>query len=126
MPYKSEYDTHKVGSMADTDYQFVVDLFKDYSNVEIYKGTIPETFIGLENTIISLAHIDVDNYESVKHCIKFIYPRIISGGYIIFDDYGCGSCPGAKKAVDEYLSDKVEKIYRSGENDNPQAFIKKC
>ena len=31
-------------------------------------------------------------------------------GIIIFDDYGFPSCPGARKAVDEYFKDKPENV----------------
>ncbi len=32
------------------------------------------------------------------------------GGVIICDDYGFATCPGATKAIDEYLRDKPEKM----------------
>jgi O-methyltransferase len=31
---------------------------------------------------------------------------MVTGGIMIFDDYGFLSCPGAKLAVDEYFADK--------------------
>lgn len=30
------------------------------------------------------------------------------GGVMVFDDYGFPSCPGAKKAVDEFFKSKIE------------------
>lgn len=35
---------------------------------------------------------------------------MVSGGIIILDDYNAPSCPGAKLAVDEFVSNKVEKV----------------
>lgn len=55
------------------------------------------------------AHIDCDAYTSHHDCLEYIYPRITSGGCIVFDDYGSRAWPGAKKAVDEFFSDKPEK-----------------
>jgi len=32
----------------------------------------------------------------------------VTGGCMIFDDYGFPSCPGARRAVDEAFADKPE------------------
>jgi O-methyltransferase len=55
-----------------------------------------------------MVHIDADIYQSVKDSCTFFYPRLESGGIMVFDDYGFPSCPGARKAVDEFFSDKEE------------------
>jgi len=41
-------------------------------------------------------------------CCDFFYKRLARGGIIIFDDYGYITCPGAKKAIDEFFSGKPE------------------
>jgi O-methyltransferase len=68
------------------------------------KGLIPDTFAGLESRCIAFAHIDVDIYRSVIDSIEFIWPRLSSGGFVVFDDYGFPSCPGALEAVDEFFA----------------------
>ena len=57
---------------------------------------------------ISFAHIDVDIYRSTLDCCTFIYPRLSPGGFIICDDYGFPSCPGARTAIDEFFANKPE------------------
>lgn len=120
-PASGPYDTHAVGSMAGTSQQLVTDLFSGHSGVYIHQGVMPATFAGLESCIISVANIDVDNHDAVKACLEFVYPRVPSGGYIALDDYGCPACPGAKKATDDFLADKPEKLALSAE---PVHFIK--
>ena len=39
----------------------------------------------------------------------FFYPRLTPGGMMLFDDYGFASCPGVRKAVDEFFADKMQK-----------------
>ena len=39
-----------------------------------------------------------------KHVPEYIFPRLVSGGVIICDDYGYTTCKGAKKAIDEFIS----------------------
>lgn len=109
-PFCGQYDFHKQGSMNKTSYELVKDKFTGYQNIYIESGMMPFTFSGLENVKLSVSNIDVDNYYSVKECLNFIYPRTQISGYIFLDDYGCSNCLGAKKAVDEFLIDKKEKL----------------
>ena len=107
MPKVSMYDLHKEGDFADTSLEAVKKLLKPYSHVEFHPGFIPDTFP--EDDDIVFAHVDVDIFQSVWDCCSHIVPRLRPGGIIIFDDYGFPSCPGAKKAVDEFFSeDRME------------------
>ena len=48
-----------------------------------------------------IVHIDVDIYESTRDTLKFLYPRVNSGGSIVIHDYPVHR--GVKKAVDDYM-----------------------
>ena len=50
---------------------------------------------------------------------------MVKGGCIVFDDYDKKPWPGATKAVDEFLSDKVERIKFSDQKENPAWYILK-
>lgn len=50
---------------------------------------------------IALLHLDTDFYDSTKIELEVLWPRIVSSGVMIIDDYG--HWPGCKKAVDEYF-----------------------
>lgn len=89
-------------------------------NIQLIKGWIPEPFSRLENCTFCFAHIDVDLYQPTKDSLEFIYPRMLKGGIILFDDYGFTMCPGAKKAVDDFLKDKIETLIVSPSG---QAFL---
>ena len=54
--------------------------------------------------VIALAHIDVAVYFSIRDSLDFIWPRLSRGGFIVFDDYGFATCPGARQAVDEFFA----------------------
>jgi hypothetical protein len=51
---------------------------------------------------IALLRLDTDWYESTKHELEQLYPRLTPGGVLIIDDYG--HWKGSKDAVDEYLA----------------------
>jgi hypothetical protein len=81
-----------------------------FSHVSLLKGWIPERFGEVEDQSFRLVHIDVDLYEPTRDSIAFFYPRMSPGGVMIFDDYGMTSCPGAYKAVEDYMLDRDEHI----------------
>lgn len=78
-------------------------------------GDRPRYVQGLvENTVpaqapdrIALLRVDTDHYTPVKHALTHLWPRLVSGGILIVDDYGCAAYPGAKRATDEVLGGSV-------------------
>lgn len=99
-------DLHKAGDFSDTSLEAVRSRVRgDF--VHFHKGLIPETFSGLESTRIAFAHVDVDIYHAILACCEFIFPRLCVGGFMVFDDYGWPSCPGARAAVDEFFRERT-------------------
>jgi len=58
-------------------------------------GTLPDK--------ISLLRLDTDWYESTKHEMTYLFPKLVKGGVLIIDDYG--EWEGARQAVDEYVNE---------------------
>jgi len=58
---------------------------------------------------IALLRLDTDWYESTKHEMEHLFPRLARGGILIIDDYG--HWQGARKAVDEYFAQHEIKIF---------------
>jgi O-methyltransferase len=56
-----------------------------------------------------LCHVDVDVYESAKAIAEWIWPRLVMGGIIVYDDYGFHDCTGITRFVNEerLKSDRV-------------------
>jgi len=103
-----EVDVHKKGDFSGTSLAAVKQVVGCDARVEFHSGWIPESFREMPERPITLAHVDVDIYRSVWDCCEFIYPRLRVGGMMIFDDYGFPTCPGARKAVDEFFGGKPE------------------
>lgn len=49
---------------------------------------------------LAVLRIDADLYESTIDALRFLYPKLSVGRYIIIDDYGC--LPRCKEAVDDF------------------------
>lgn len=111
LPKKSDVD-NEYWAEGDfkTDDKIITDNLKEFSFVKLYKGWIPKRFGEVEHKKFCFAHIDVDLYDPTRDSIEFFYPRMVSGGIILCDDYGFASCPGAKKAFDEFMQNKPEQI----------------
>jgi hypothetical protein len=65
------------------------------------KGPVEETIPEEAPDTIALLRLDTDWYESTKHELLNLFPRVVPGGVLIVDDYG--DWQGARRAVDEYL-----------------------
>lgn len=76
----------------------------DPARVRFVKGRVEETLPAEAPERIALLRLDTDWYESTKHELEHLYPRLVRGGVLIVDDYGHWS--GAKRAVDEYLENQ--------------------
>ncbi len=81
-----------------------------YEAFTLYKGWIPERFGDVTGRRFSFVHIDVDLYEPTLESLRFFYDRMSERGIIVCDDYGFTTCPGATRAVHEFLDDKPEKM----------------
>ncbi len=89
----------------------VIDALSDFEgSYVLHKGWIPLRFQDVVKDSFAFVHIDVDIYEPTKESVSFFYPRLSPGGILLCDDYGFTTCPGATKAIDEYLADKPEKM----------------
>src|SRR6185437_5442445 len=77
--------------------------------VSFHIGAVPETFRGLNQSVIAFAHLDLDLYEPTKAALAFVLPRLIrGGGTVVIDDYGDPDWPGVEKAVSHIVDAHIE------------------
>lgn len=69
-------------------------------HVGLFQETLPKDFRSIGP--IALLRLDGDWYESTKVCLDHLYSSVVSGGFVVIDDYGQFS--GCRKAVEEFLS----------------------
>jgi len=66
------------------------------------RGKVEETIPEHAPDTISLLRLDTDWYESTKHELVHLFPRVSRHGVIIIDDYG--HWRGSRQACDEYFT----------------------
>lgn len=71
--------------------------------VHYYKGKVEDTIPGDAPEKISILRLDTDWYESTRHELEHLWPRLVPGGVLLLDDYGWWD--GARRAVDEWLAE---------------------
>lgn len=70
--------------------------------VTFVRGKVEETVPEQAPTSIAILRLDTDWYESTRHELQHLFPRLSVGGVLIVDDYGAWE--GARKAVDEFIA----------------------
>ncbi|MEX0636016.1 MAG: TylF/MycF/NovP-related O-methyltransferase, partial [Ferruginibacter sp.] len=75
----------------------------DKKNIRYIVGKVEDTIPQDIPEKIALLRLDTDWYESTKHELIHLFPRLQKGGVLIIDDYGFWK--GARKAVDEYFAE---------------------
>jgi O-methyltransferase len=94
-------------------------------NIQLVKGFFSDTLSQFAQMKFRVAHLDCDLYQSYVTCLEFLYPRIVPGGYMVFDEYDTSESvyPGARKAIDEFLADKPERLQRLGDLSDARWFV---
>ena len=87
-----------------SSYEEVLALLNPYKFIEINKSWIPKKFELIKDLKFSFIHIDLDLYKPTLETLNFFYPKLVDGGVIICEDYNCSDFPGAKIAIDDFLS----------------------
>jgi O-methyltransferase len=69
-------------------------------------GKVEDTVPARAPDQIALLRLDTDWYESTRHELEHLWPRLAPGGVLIVDDYGHWA--GAREAVDEYFGGRAD------------------
>ena len=128
---QSIYDKKVKGDYTDWCYspldsvkKFVSSGTSDTLNANYIKGdvlqTIPQSLQLIRD--IAILRLDTDWYESTKLEMELLYPKVVSGGVVIIDDYGAWK--GARKAVNEYFNEIKIKPFLFRVDETRRIFVK--
>ncbi|WP_242913394.1 TylF/MycF/NovP-related O-methyltransferase [Brevundimonas pishanensis] len=117
-PTDKELDHHSAGDFSNSDEAEINAYARSIglTNLITVKGLVEDTFPARfdPDHRFGLAHIDLDIYHPIKYIQHAIYPQIVKGGYMVYDDATASSCIGATQAVEEWIAQtgaRSEQIY---------------
>lgn len=108
---KSKLEAEEIKKQFSSSYEELLKKTNGLKMLEINKGWIPEILEKQEERNYCFVHIDVDLYEPTISSHKYFFERLSKGGIIVCDDYGYRQFPGAKLAVDEFISSLPKSSY---------------
>ncbi|HBZ72664.1 MAG TPA: hypothetical protein DEP35_24200 [Deltaproteobacteria bacterium] len=79
--------------------------------IHFIKGRVEETIPAQAPETIAFFRLDTCFYESTRHELIHLFPRLAHGGLFTIDDYGVWK--GARLAADEYIAQNRLKIFLS-------------
>jgi O-methyltransferase len=71
--------------------------------IHFVSGRVEETLPDAAPEAIAVLRLDTDWYESTRHELQHLFPRLTKAGVIIIDDYG--HWRGSRRACDEYFAE---------------------
>jgi hypothetical protein len=92
------------------------------ARVRYVKGRVEETVPESAPDQIALLRLDTDWYESTKHELVHLWPRLVPGGICILDDYGYWA--GCRQAVDEYVAEQGLRVLMHRVDDTGRLIVK--
>lgn len=97
-------------------------------NCELVSGDICQTvpaYLALHPELrISLLSIDVDFDKPTETILADLFPRVVRGGIVLFDDYG--TFPGASRVIDVFLKNSGYTLKHFGFTRHPCYLLKEA
>ena len=99
-----KFSRAETGNFADTSVEAVRERLP-FPDMAVFKaGYFPETAAGIDDTF-AVVSLDADLYKPLYDGLRFFYPLMARGGYIIIHDYNNSRFAGAKQTVREFCEE---------------------
>jgi hypothetical protein len=87
----------------------------DVSRMTLTAGFFENSLPGHPDRPIALLHVDGDLYRSYISTLENLFPKVVPGGIVVFDDFSVGedaneSFPGARQAVKDFLKEDYKNL----------------
>ena len=87
-------------------YETVVKKFSAMPHVKVIRGFVPDTFKIAVPERIAFLHVDLNSPAAEIAALEHLFDRVVSGGYIVFDDYGWKQFKKQRDAENRFMADR--------------------
>jgi hypothetical protein len=87
------------------------------------KETVPRYVAENPGLRISLLHLDVDIFEPNLVALEHLYPRVVTGGLVVLDEYGMTEWGGESAALEKYFNGKPPRLTKFQWTSTPGGFF---
>lgn len=99
---ENNFSKSNVKHLNDVDFNVIKKLIQGKSNVDVVKGYFPDSIAQFPEKEYAFVSLDVDLYQPTLEGLKYFYPKLSIGGYLIVHDYNFKTYSGVKKAIREF------------------------
>lgn len=85
-------------------YEFVKDSFRDFSNVIVVKGIVPESLNTVNIEHVAYLSIDMNCTEPEVAALHYFWPKLVPGAMVVLDDYGFPGHQSQKQGADAFAA----------------------
>ena len=110
--FRNNDGLHKKDIFVYKDIEFIkknIDNLR-LKKIYVFKAFFPKN-LKIKVNKVKLCHIDVNTYEETKKIFNYLHKKVITGGIIIFDDFGIWGVDGIKKFIYEIERKYSKKYY---------------
>ena len=87
----------------------VLSIMPNQKNVIVRPGFFPTSLDGLEEQFC-LVSLDVDFYQTTLDGLRYFWPRLEKGGYLMLHDHGSPALPGVARALNDFEAELGHKL----------------
>ena len=101
---------HTFAGQATGFFDQIQNRFSEYPQVHLIKGLLPESFAQGAPDKIAYLHIDLNNAEGELATLEYLFERVVSGGFVILDDYEWAVYRRQKQAEDPWFEQRGYRV----------------
>lgn len=92
-----------------TSSEYVARLLERWrEQIQICEGDVAATVLETETGPLSFVHLDLNASAPTRIALEYVYPRLVPGAVIVFDDYGDRKYDDQRAVIEEFFADKTE------------------